>query len=83
MTDTGMSIEAASAIMTMFGISIVFGRITVGAIVDHVWAPAVGAAIFVPAAIACYALQLPLSFEIYAVLVVLIGLATGMRNNFV
>jgi len=79
MTDTGMSIEAASTIMTLFGISIIVGRITVGALVDRLWAPAVAATVLVPAAIACFALQLPLSFGVYAVLAIFIGLATGME----
>jgi MFS family permease len=77
--DNGLSAAAAASIMGMFGISVVVGRICVGALVDRFWAPAVATAVLIPAAIACLVLQGETSLVVAAASVMIIGAATGME----
>jgi len=79
LTDAGLSTDDALSIMGLFGLAIIVGRILVGSLVDHMWAPAVAACVLLPAAAACFAFQLPLSFGAYAIAAMLIGMATGME----
>ena len=78
-TDNGLSQYEAVSIMGFFGLSIIVGRIAVGYLVDIVWAPLVGASVLIPAALACFLIQLPLDFAAYAVAAMVIGMATGME----
>lgn len=79
LTDAGLSTDEAVAIMGFFGFAIIVGRVLIGWLVDHVWAPAVAACVLLPAAVACFAFQIPLSFGAYATAAMLIGMATGME----
>lgn len=79
LTDAGLSTDEAVSIMGFFGLAIIFGRILIGSLVDHLWGPAVAACVLVPAAAACFAFQLPLSYGSYAIAAMLIGMATGME----
>lgn len=79
LTDSGLSTEQALAIMSFFGLSIIAGRMIVGLLVDFYWAPLVAACVLVPAALACFAIQLPLSFGAYTAAAMIIGMATGME----
>ena len=79
LTDAGLSTDDAVAIMGFFGLAIIAGRILIGSLVDHLWAPAVAACVLLPAAAACFAFQLPLSFGSYAMAAMLVGMATGME----
>ena len=79
LTDAGLSTDDALSIMGFFGLAIIVGRILIGSLVDHMWAPAVAACVLLPAAAACFAFQLPLSFSAYAIAAMLIGMATGME----
>lgn len=79
LTDAGLSTDEAVSIMGFFGLAIIVGRLVIGSLVDHIWAPAVAACVLLPAAAACFAFQLPLSFGTYALAAMLIGMATGME----
>lgn len=79
LTDAGLSEGDAVAIMGFFGFAIMIGRMVVGWLVDHLWAPLVATAVLIPAAIACFLFQMPLSFATYAVAAMVIGMATGME----
>ncbi len=79
LTDAALSTDDAVAIMGFFGLAIIAGRILIGSLVDHLWAPAVAACVLLPAAAACFAFQLPLGFGAYAVAAMLVGMATGME----
>ncbi|MEZ5687745.1 MAG: MFS transporter [Caenibius sp.] len=81
--DKGLSTDEAVNIMSFFGISIIVGRIAVGGLVDRFWAPAIAAAVLVPAAIACFLFQFPLSFAGMAIVAMMIGVATGMEFDLV
>lgn len=81
--DKGLSTDEAVNIMSFFGVSIIVGRIAVGGLVDRFWAPAIAAAVLVPAAIACFLFQFPLSFAGLAVVAMMIGMATGMEFDLV
>ena len=77
--DIGMTAATAASIMGLFGISVVVGRICVGALLDIFWAPVVAIAVLVPAAFGCLLLQGEVSMVVAATAIVLIGAATGME----
>jgi MFS family permease len=76
-TDAGLSVQQAASIMSIFGMSVIGGRIAVGAVVDRVWAPAVAAAVMVPAALGCVLIALGSTITGYAFAAALLGIATG------
>ncbi|KGE03926.1 MFS transporter [Pseudohaliea rubra] len=47
MTDDGFSREQAAGIQSIFGLSIIIGRVVVGFLIDRLWAPGVAAACLV------------------------------------
>lgn len=77
--DAGISAAQAASIMGIYGISVIVGRICVGALVDRFWAPAVAAAVLVPASIGCLLLLGSPGVALASGAVVLIGMATGME----
>lgn len=79
LTDKGITPGDAASVMSVFGIAVIAGRIAVGALVDHFWAPAVAALVLVPGALACLIFNLDTSFGLYAVAAALLGIATGME----
>lgn len=76
-TDAGLSLAQAASIMSIFGISVIGGRIAVGALVDRIWAPGVAAAVMVPAALGCLLIAGGSNLAGYAIAAVLLGIATG------
>lgn len=79
LTDKGLSNAEAVGIMGVMGFAVIGGRIVVGLMVDHVWAPLVSLAVLVPAAIACLLLNTAQPVAVYAVCAAAIGLVTGME----
>jgi MFS family permease len=79
LTDKGMTAQVAGSVMSGFGLAIVLGRISVGALLDRFWAPAVAVAVMVPAALACLVFTVPVGLETYSIAVLVIGVATGME----
>jgi MFS family permease len=77
MIDAGLSMTAAASIMGIFGAAVIAGRIVVGALVDHFWAPAVAALVMVPAAAACLIIGGGGGYLAFAVAAALLGTATG------
>ncbi|MFM0234089.1 MFS transporter [Paraburkholderia sediminicola] len=51
--DKGFSAEEASKIFGIYGISLILGRITVGFLIDRIWAPAIAAVVLAMPAITC------------------------------
>lgn len=79
LTDHGIPPQAAVAAMSGLGGAIVVARISVGALLDRFWGPAVAAVVLLPAAAACVALTLPLGLGSYTVAAAALGAATGME----
>ncbi len=77
MTDAGMSSSAAATVMSVYGGSIIVGRITVGYLIDRFWAPGVAAAAMSLPVIGCILLLEPSSFVWAAVAAFFIGFAAG------
>ena len=77
--DIGLSTGEAASIMSLFGLAVIIGRVSVGALVDRVWAPLVAASVLVPAAFGCLLLQDGTSATIAGTAVILVGMATGME----
>lgn len=77
--DAGISAAQAASIMGVYGISVIVGRISVGALVDRFWAPLVATAVLVPASMGCLFLLGSPALAVATGAVVLIGMATGME----
>ena len=77
MTDAGMSSSEAATVMSVFGVSIIVGRVTVGYLIDRFWAPGVALAALSLPVIGCFLLLDPSSFFWAAVAALLIGFAAG------
>ena len=77
LTDDGFSREQAASVQSIFGISIIVGRVVVGYLVDRFWAPGVAAWCLAVPAIGAYLLYGPQSFETAALAAFLIGFAAG------
>lgn len=76
--DRGYGVESAAWMAGSFGVAIVVGRVLVGSLIDRWWAPAVGFAFLLPAAIAVAVLAVvPLSAPATVACIVLAGLAAG------
>ena len=76
-TDAGLSLAEAASIMGIFGMTVIGGRIVVGALVDHFWAPAVAALVMVPAAVACLIIGGGGGYASFALAAAMLGIATG------
>ena len=77
LTDDGFSREQAASVQSVFGLSILIGRVVVGYLVDRLWAPGVAAfCLAIPAAGAAM-LHGSQSFETAALAAFLIGFAAG------
>lgn len=79
LTDKAMSAGDIAAVLSAFGAAIVAGRIAIGALVDRFWAPAVAAAVLIPASIACLILDGSLEPSHAIVAAALLGAAAGME----
>ena len=77
LTDDGFSREQAASVQSVFGLSIIIGRVVVGYLVDRLWAPGVAAfCLAIPAAGAAM-LHGKQSLETAALAAFLIGFAAG------
>ena len=76
-TDAGLTLTQAASIMSVFGIAVIGGRIVVGALLDHIWAPALAVAVMVPAALGCMLIAMGSSITGYVIAAALLGMATG------
>lgn len=77
--ELGVPATVGASVLGAFGLSIIFGRIAVGALLDHYWAPAVAACVLAPAALACFVFQAPAPLMGYMLGAILLGIATGME----
>ena len=81
LTDDGFSRDQAASVQSVFGISIIVGRVVVGYLVDRFWAPGVAAfCLAIPAAGAAM-LHGSQTFETAALAAFLIGFAAGAELN--
>jgi predicted MFS family arabinose efflux permease len=77
LTDEGFSSSEAASVLSVFGVSIIIGRVAVGYLVDRFWAPGVAmVAMLLPVA-GCLLLIGVQSITIAAVAAFLIGFAAG------
>lgn len=77
--DSGATGTTAASIMSAFGIAVIVGRISVGALVDRFWAPLIAALVLLPAALGCFLLQSDITIPVMAIAVIFVGMATGME----
>ena len=77
MTDDGFSREQAAAVQSVFGVSIIVGRVVVGYLVDRFWAPGIAAICLVMPAIGALILYGEQTLVMAAVAAFFIGFAAG------
>jgi predicted MFS family arabinose efflux permease len=77
LTDDGLSREQAASVQSVFGISIIIGRVVVGYLVDRFWAPGVAAVCLAIPAVGATLLHGQQSLEVAALAAFLIGFAAG------
>ncbi|GAA3999918.1 MFS transporter [Sphingomonas humi] len=77
LTDKGIARESAALAASAFGFSVIAGRITVGWLIDRLWAPGVAAVVLTPAAIGCLILMGDPSLALAITAAVLVGVAAG------
>ncbi len=84
LTDKGFTPERAAAIAGAIGLSVMFGRLLAGWLMDHFWAPLIAMVMFALPAISCWILAggeiTPTSAVLAAVL---IGLAAGAESDLI
>ena len=77
LTDDGLSREQAASVQTVFGLSIIVGRVVVGYLVDRFWAPGVAAFCLAIPAAGAVMLHGTQTLEAAALAAFLIGFAAG------
>ena len=78
LADRGYAASAGVSALGVFGIAVVIGRLSVGALVDRFWAPLVGLLFLLPACAAVLLLAQPtLPWAATLAALVVVGLATG------
>ena len=77
-TSKGLERETIAVIAAIMGITIILGRLLVGALVDRFWAPGVATCFFILPIIAMFILlNVPLTMGVGVVAAIFIGLAAG------
>lgn len=78
MVGQGFTTTAATSLVGLLGLSVVFGRLVTGLALDRYWAPWVACALLPLPALSCVILALgPSGYAMAAFAVILLGLATG------
>ena len=77
MTDEGFSREQAATVQSVFGMSIILGRVVVGYLVDRFWAPGVASMCLALPAVGAFFLHGQQSLEVAVLASFLIGFAAG------
>ena len=82
--ESGYSSSEAAAYAGLVGIMVVFGRVLVGLLMDHFWAPMVAFVFFAPSALASFLLTINgISPAAVVVSVLLIGLVAGAEYDVI
>jgi MFS family permease len=83
-TGSGFSPADAAAILSMVGLSVIFGRIATGFLLDRFWAPGVAAILMCMPAISCFLLiSDSITYTEAVIATVLIGLAAGAEFDII
>lgn len=77
LTDKGFPRSSAALAASAFGFSVIFGRVTVGWLIDRFWAPGVAAAVLTPATIGCLILMGEPTMMLATAAAMLLGVAAG------
>lgn len=83
-TESGFSPAEAASIMSVVGLSVIFGRVATGFMLDRVWAPGVAAFLMCLPAISCYLLISDNITHTEALIAtILLGLAAGAEFDII
>ena len=77
LTDDGFTRSEAASIVSSDGFSIILGRLLVGYLIDHYWAPGIASGALLLAVVGAATLMQPVGFYVSALAVMLVGLAAG------
>lgn len=69
--------DAAAALQGLFGAVLILGRVSVGVLVDRLWAPLVGACFLIPAGLSAWMLRFAATGKLDALPIFVIALTTG------
>lgn len=83
MGEEGLSRQQIAPIAAVMGITVIFGRVTVGLLIDRFWAPIIGAVVFSIMALGILTLALSptISIPVAFVVAITIGLAAGAEMD--
>lgn len=76
-TDQGFTAQQAANVQSVLGLSIIFGRILIGYLIDRIWAPGVAAAVTFLPVFACLLIPAQADYALIMLAAVLVGLAAG------
>jgi MFS family permease len=80
----GISAQTAASIQALLWLAMVFGRVTTGWLMDHIFAPRVAMIFLIPAVIGVFILSSPgLAFGVAIIGAICIGLANGSEADVV
>ena len=77
LTDEGFTTSEAASVLSVFGVSIIIGRVAVGYLVDRFWAPGVAMVAMLMPVFGCFMLIDVQSIAVAGVAAFLIGFAAG------
>ncbi len=84
LTGNGLSSARAASILGLLGLSVIFGRLIAGVLLDRIWAPAVAAFMLILPALAAVILsQAEISNSQVVLAVVLVGVAAGAEFDLI
>ncbi len=78
----GFGLEQVVTLAPLIGLSVIFGRLLGGWLIDHFWAPAVALVLLSTSALGCVALALPGANYLHAFLAIcMLGFSAGMEYD--
>ncbi|MEM8981455.1 MAG: MFS transporter [Pseudomonadota bacterium] len=84
LSDGGMDLKTAAGVAGSIGLSVIFGRVIAGFLIDRFWAPAVAFFVFSMPALSCWVLSGEVSnIAVATIAAVLIGLAAGAEFDLI
>lgn len=83
LTENGLDAQSTAFVASMLGVAVLVGRLSVGFLLDKVFAPYVTSVVLFAPAIACYVLSGAPSQEIVYVCAILVGLAVGAEVDLI
>lgn len=79
--DKGLSAADAARVFSIYGVSLVLGRVVVGYLIDRFWAPGVAFVVLMTPAIGCFIFMTQSDMHIFMLGSILVGLGAGAEMD--